>query len=429
MPRSEIPDPEQVEPRYHLSTCIAMSIVALTLLTLNLPGRFVIDWNIPGAMDSVSAEPPRVHTRWVFVHGFPFDYLTRESGSPDAKRYSRWPLNHGVLSARPAFLLANIVFGALLVWTIGFLVERWRRQRASLMQWHVADALGAAGVVAILFGVVGYHDNVHRTEMNALERVGSVTPKSFDWGSRLLDRVILQENRFGWIAESLAVTPEVSRFDRVIGIAASGEELGELGPLQALKTLTVRGTVSNAQLESLIDLPNLAFIDLSSTTCAADNAGGILQVPPLSKLRGLSLAGCASFQGGGISSLTSVEVLDLSGSAIEDTALIEIAKMTNLRHLYLDATEISNDGLAAISRLPNLELLSVRFFEFDEVGLRHLSKLQELRWLYLLRVDPLSETEKGLLSSMSKLERLDMGDNGDVDLLDLNDAVPSDRAR
>ncbi len=405
----------------------------LVLLLLNWPGRIAIRWDVLAAKDSLNPTYPRFQEHRECLHGWPWTYLRRDpfvsSGSPPTIRLSYWLVGSSVTWFSIVRLFLDLLFAGCVLWISVHLFERWRQRHVTLLQMHVIDVLSVAGFVAVCFSILAYHDSIHAKEERVLEKITVLTSKSVNWGNRAFDRARWQPSRIAWVKE-LRTHPYTSVFDRIVGFNVAGEELPLLAELKHLQYVKVRGEVTNQQLDVLTSLPRLIVLDLSVYHVSDDSSPvDILRLPPLPNLRGLNFGGSAEFRGDGLESLDRIEVLDLSGTSLNDEGLAKLGRMSQLKHLYLDATEISNEGLASLRGLHNLERLSVRFVNVNEQGLRHIAQLKNLHWLYLYRSDRLNEAEQAIVASMARLQNPDLGLADEAELRDLQNAFPDEGLR
>jgi len=85
--------------------------------------------------------------------------------------------------------------------------------------------------------------------------------------------------------------------------------------------------------------------------------------------------------------------LDLSGKAIANADLADIAKHTQLRELYLARTGLGDEGLAHLRPLTNLRIISLAETQVTDAGLSHLAAMRSLRQIYLY---PTKVTDAGV---------------------------------
>ncbi len=85
--------------------------------------------------------------------------------------------------------------------------------------------------------------------------------------------------------------------------------------------------------------------------------------------------------------------LDLSGKAIANADLADIAKHMQLRELYLAKTGVSDEGLAHLRPLTQLRVISLADTQITDAGLRHLAAVRSLRQIFLY---PTKVTDAGV---------------------------------
>ena len=108
--------------------------------------------------------------------------------------------------------------------------------------------------------------------------------------------------------------------------------------------------------------------------------------------------------------------LDLSGTPLQDEALLDLARLPNLHVLNVTRTQLTNRGLKLITASPDLRLLSLNRTQITDDGLEVLAEMPSLRLIYL---GDTALTDAGLkhLAKLRQLEaiqlsRLPISDNG-----------------
>ena len=81
--------------------------------------------------------------------------------------------------------------------------------------------------------------------------------------------------------------------------------------------------------------------------------------------------------------MTSLRLLDLTGTRITDTGLVHLLGCVDLEVLSLWDTAVTDDGLGLLARLPNLRQLGLGNTAVTDAGLRHLEGLRRLRLVQL----------------------------------------------
>jgi hypothetical protein len=175
------------------------------------------------------------------------------------------------------------------------------------------------------------------------------------------------------------------QFDRVVGIEANYRELQDVSRLPSLKYLSCYGR-AEGDITPLSDLVQLEALDLGDfwSTRASDEL--LKELAGLRRLRMLSLRGNKWI---GPTSLThlnrirNLEVLDLSDTAVDDSAAAPLASLINLKHLRLNYTPVSNDGLQHIAGLKKLETLDLQYVSLSDEGMIHFRDLKSLKRVHL----------------------------------------------
>ena len=88
-----------------------------------------------------------------------------------------------------------------------------------------------------------------------------------------------------------------------------------------------------------------------------------------------------------------ITYFDLSGKAIANADLADIAKHTQLRELYLAKTGVTDEGLMHLRTLTNLRIISLADTQVTDAGLQHLAAIRSLRQIFLY---PTKVTDAGV---------------------------------
>ena len=159
----------------------------------------------------------------------------------------------------------------------------------------------------------------------------------------------------------------------------------EIRPLQSLTSLTKLNLscckwISGPGFLCLSLLTSLHELDVSHTAINGEGLAGLSR--SLLVLTKLTLSGCKSISAPGfacLSSLTSLQELQISHTFIDDKSLAKLAtSLTALTKLHLEFNiygSISGAGFACISSLTSLQELDVRFTAINDEGLAGLSRL------------------------------------------------------
>ena len=184
----------------------------------------------------------------------------------------------------------------------------------------------------------------------------------------------------------------------------------DIGPLQSLHFLT------KLNLGYCVSIPPQGFACLSSLT----------------SLQELDVRGTTINDEGlaGLSSLTSLQELDVRGTTINDEGLAGLSRsLSALTQLSLcHCKSISGSGFASLSSLTSLQELHVGVTAINDEGLAGLSRsLPALTKLDLYRCAPISSAGFACLSSLTTLQELDVGGTKieDKELAGLSGSLPA----
>jgi hypothetical protein len=130
-------------------------------------------------------------------------------------------------------------------------------------------------------------------------------------------------------------------------------------------------------------------------------------VPHLKAIKGLKslYMGDSKTTGKGIKDFPNLETLDLSGSAVTDDELKNIATLPGLETLLLSNTKITDTGIEKLQTCKKLRFLFLDKTEITDRGLRAIKGFNELAFLNLGNA---AITDAGLreLHGMSKLQQI-----------------------
>jgi hypothetical protein len=115
--------------------------------------------------------------------------------------------------------------------------------------------------------------------------------------------------------------------------------------------------VGDEQLGLLVELPEVAFLNLRGTKITDAGLKSVSQLKGLVKLHlektAVGNAGLAH-----LSSLTKLEYLNLYGTKVTGAGVRELAKLPNLQKLYLWQTDVSDADIAALKEArPGLKII------------------------------------------------------------------------
>ncbi len=168
-------------------------------------------------------------------------------------------------------------------------------------------------------------------------------------------------------------------------------------------------------------------IDLHGTKATNLDLGQLRFAP---KLQQLNLEGCKAVSDAGLpylAELTSLELLNLSGTGVRGDGLVYLKGLARLARLYLDhlesKTPLDSRQLASVAGLPNLEVLSFAFPQEgvnasvntgkDHPVLAMLSRMPQLKELHLEHCD-LTNRKLAYFKDQKSLHSLTLGNSGRI---------------
>ncbi|MEN6450292.1 MAG: hypothetical protein ABFC96_07360 [Thermoguttaceae bacterium] len=322
-------------------------VVAIGFFAVSLPGREVWTTDLfafgqygPGFGDHVES-----------LHGWPWTFAVRP-GPPSASQqgwgfwFSLWNPVSGVTDFRLSPLLGDVLVGCLVVLLLGVCFNRWRRRHRRLLQFHLIDVCGLFILVAVALSYWATNAREFDRERRIVRQI--VPPIDAEW----------TPGGVTWLRAIIGEPPFIA-FDRVVRLDATENVISRLASLPSLRALRILGySPSQSQIDSLAGLPHLEALNLASLTWRPEYKATELRLPPLPHLRGLNLHH-ARFSGGGLENLTGVEVLDLTGTDIDDAAMPKFRRLRNLKVLCLAGTKITDAGLEHLKGLTQLRKLSL----------------------------------------------------------------------
>jgi hypothetical protein len=125
--------------------------------------------------------------------------------------------------------------------------------------------------------------------------------------------------------------------------------------------------ITDRGFEYLSQLENLQLLALPR--CPRVTDAGLKHLAKLTKLRWLNLAG-TGIKGPGLEHLrnSSLAVLYLNGTDVDDEAMAHVAAMTSLVDLELDETLVTDRGIARLRALKGLNRISLMCVNFTEAS-------------------------------------------------------------
>jgi serine/threonine protein kinase len=163
--------------------------------------------------------------------------------------------------------------------------------------------------------------------------------------------------------------------------------------------------ISNASLEHIKDLPNLARLDLMG---APVSDADLAYFKNLQGLKAINLcetsvgdAGVAHLKG-----LPALKVLNLQMTRVGDEGLKSLRKLTRLQTLYLSYTRVGDAGLKSIGELPNLAVLDLAGTRVSDAGLPYLYRMSNLRELNLSQTNVTGRGSAALRKALPRCDNI-----------------------
>jgi len=183
-----------------------------------------------------------------------------------------------------------------------------------------------AVVAAMALSVVGYLYSLNTSERPALAAVERLNEMQVDVSfmskNSFQDRTILDNY---W---SVKVSPQDVLQQKVPQLAPLLQEMGTVG-------VSLEDTpATDADVQSLAPVTNLAYLDLNSTHITGE---------ALDALAGMN----------------DLVYLSVAVTRVDDAGLLRMAALPNLRFLLIGATQISDAGVAALTKFPRLEVVVI----------------------------------------------------------------------
>jgi Leucine-rich repeat (LRR) protein len=166
--------------------------------------------------------------------------------------------------------------------------------------------------------------------------------------------------------------------------------------------------VADTDLRRLLQLPALAYLDLSLTRVSDQGMQELRNLPGVVELS-LRFAESVTDEGlAAIKGWKKLKRLDVHGTKISDTTLEHISGITTLESLDIGSAMITDVGLERLSTLVNLKQLTMGGNELGDAGLQALRQIPGLTLLDLTgrqgtdsNVWAISMSEKGLEAVMT----------------------------
>ena len=168
-------------------------------------------------------------------------------------------------------------------------------------------------------------------------------------------------------AAHIALDSDLS-YVSVNGPNADDELMSHLSRLPKMKGLVISGCpMTEAALAELAGAQSLQRLHLVELTSITDVGLTRLSTHALYQL---SIIRTPSFNGRGLSGLTSLVKLSVSGCArFDDSSLRQLSGFHRLDSLTIEGTSVTNDGMEHLAQFPSLEKLNLAGTAVDDTGL------------------------------------------------------------
>ncbi len=211
------------------------------------------------------------------------------------------------------------------------------------------------------------------------------------------------------------ILPEVRRILRADEIDISGlKGIYDLKPLYAFSTLK-HLNVSNARVPDLDPIRNLSRLESLNASKSL-----IVSIEPLRyipQMRTLDISGTLVSDISPLEDFTSLEILNLSESRVEDLKIP--GKLTSLRELNISYLPVNNESVKPLSKLSSLEVLEMTGTHIDTLAF-----IESLTNLKRLKIDGTSIRNLTGVEKLTLLEVLFI-DNTEVSSLEPLLQIPS----
>jgi Leucine-rich repeat (LRR) protein len=241
---------------------------------------------------------------------------------------------------------------------------------------------------------------------------------------------------------------EILVFPTLTSLTVEGPSISDaLAPRIAeqrnLISLAMRNTlIGDDGIAGLGDLKNLKVIEMRAAPLVSDKAMEALAQMP--SLRAVRLVGSNISDTGietGLENFrdkTSLRVLKIGSTKIDDEVLALVAEMTNITSLALDTCNITDAGVTKLDKLPLTSFTVFQCSDVNDKGLKVLANYPDLSQLTLRDVPAkcaclallphperitsltlgqsnISDSEAAVLSKMTSLQKLDLSITGVTD--------------
>jgi hypothetical protein len=326
--------------------------------------------------------------------GWPWTYVT-------IREYRNWPLANletGVTQLSTVALLLDIAVGLLAIGLGAWLFHQGWTRRRRLFQFGLLDLTVVTGLVGVVLGY-GFMPRMQHARDAAV--LAALDPHKEDSEpdpfanpfrqprrDKTVRQAIWHTGRNQWLRD-LVGEDRLPPTGHIVGLSLRGVLAPEAARLPRLQAIQIFDQVSDRDLNVLAQLPQLDYLDLSEARLRPDKGGYFdssdyhheypLRIPRLKRLdapgtvlQGSDLAGC-----------TGLEELDLSRTVVDPTSAQTIGKLTSLRVLMLRGSSLDDDGLAQLAGLQALTTLDISDTRVTDGGIRHLHSLSNLHTLWI----------------------------------------------
>lgn len=413
----------------HCSTYIVIVVATIVVLLANVPGE--MSWRHRDPLRGTRTFP-------VIEHGFPLTYARRDVVGSVPTVSAPWRMKDNLLWTSWFNLSVDGVAGAVAIAAMGWAFEHWRRRRARLWQFSLAECLL---MMALIAGGAAWWASERRHHGKLSDLVAGFGVRSPGISSRLPfwlrmlvgdDRLsalkISQANRldlgldvdeaqFRRLRELVELSPETVEVQDISAYGTRACErlkqlpglrrliinhydeaiLSALGTLRELESLDVmfpaHSNIFPAGMSALAHLnaPNLRCLSIDADLPPDDRT--LAAIEPLRRLealcfddRGMYDTGYPRVTNAGLASLARLprlRSLSLPRSLIDDEGARQLAKFHNLESLVLSHTGVGDAGIEALASLSGLVYLDLGGTNITDAGVAHLARFDQLMELNL----------------------------------------------
>jgi Leucine-rich repeat (LRR) protein len=188
-------------------------------------------------------------------------------------------------------------------------------------------------------------------------------------------------------------------------ISESG--LAVLQAFSKLRELSIYGCkLSDSGLAYIGNITSLQSVLLSSADIRDLEISKLARLP---NLRELHIRESPMLTGNGMEAFLQLEVLQLSGTSLNDESMVRLRQLHKLRYLDLSGSAIKGPGLRNLAELPNLSTLILHHCPLTDEALVQLAACKSLRTLGM-RLEPpptATVTYEGVVTLVEALPQLE----------------------